>query len=292
MLSGFDWLRRSQTGAELLATLKCLETQPELLLHEEELGPPQSALQGPCQRCWIYPRRSSSSQYSGRYCRACQAILNTARQLGQLSRESAVIWGFVNRLPGQLSQGFQDSRVLGTFVQDQNHFLVMLRHRELKPLLQELGLYHGDELKGLAQIFPTVGLSGGASMGDVLCRIIHYEANFPMDRLRVRFYARPYQVLIPHVFDRKGVLTFDLAEFLSVLEMAAVFRTLLQPDEQHMLHELLLIDDSAETQFYWGRLMGLLNNQAKDMLSAWGIRQWSKDRITLLYNLMDYVAYY
>jgi hypothetical protein len=298
MLNGFDWLRRSRTGAELLATLKCLETQPDLLLNEQEIGPPHSALRGPCPRCWVYPRQSFP-QHNVQYCRACQAIVNRSRHLGDVSRESAVVWGFVNRLPRQLSgQGLgavpygQDSSILGSFVQDNNRFLVMLLHRQIKPFLQELVMYHGEELKGLIQIVPTVGVSGDLSMADVLCRVIHYEANFSMDRLRVRFYAKPYQVLIPHVFDRKGVLTFDISDFLSALEMAAVFRTLLQPDEQEMLHDLLRVDDPAEAQFYWGRLMGLLSGQAKDMLSAWNIRQWPKDRIKLLYELMDYVSWY
>ena len=295
MLSGFDWLRRNRTGAELLATLKLLETQPDLLLNPQgaepgqEIGPPHSALRGPCRRCWVYPRQPSS-QHNPHYCRACQAIVNRSRHLGDLSRESIIIWGFVNGLPRQLNG--QESRVLGSFVRDQYHFLVMLRHRELKPFLQELVMYHGEELKGLLQIVPTVGVSGDLSMADVLCRVIHHETVFAMDRLRVRFYAAPYQVLIPHVFDRKGVLTFDISDFLSVLEMVAVFRTLLQPDEQKMLHDLLTIDDPAEAQFYWGRLMGLLNSQAKDMLSAWNIRQWPRDRVKLLYELMDYVAFY
>ncbi len=182
--------------------------------------------------------------------------------------------------------------MLGSFVQDQNRFLVMLRHRDLKPFLQELVLYHGDDLKGLLQIAPTVGVSGNLSMADVLCRVIHYETTFSMDRLRVRFYARPYQVLFPRLLERKGILTFDISDFLSVLEMAAIFRTLLLPDQQQMLRQLLTIDDPAEAQFYWGRLMGLLNQPAKDMLSAWNIRQWPPDRVKLFYELMDYVAYY
>jgi hypothetical protein len=295
MLNGFDWLRRSLSGAEILATLKCLETRPDLLLHEAEIGPPPSALRTPCQRCWIYPRQPTrSGRHPAQYCQGCQAIINTARHLGDLSRESAVIWGFVNRLPDQLGLRRPNSRLLGAFTPDPNHFLVMLRHRELKPFLQELVMYHGDEIKGLLQILPTVGLGRGLHMGDLLCRVAYHEANFSLDRLRVRFYAKPYQVLRPHLLDRKGLLTFDMAEFLSALEMVAVFRTLLQPHEQQMLHELLTHtrDDPAEAQFYWGRVMGLLNTPAKDLLSAWGVRQWSKDSIELLYDLMDYVVYY
>lgn len=296
MLNGFDWLRRSQSGAELLATLMCLEAQPDLLLHEAEIGPPLSALRTPCQRCWIYPPLLTP-QHTAQYCPGCQTIVNAARHLGDLSREAAVIWGFVNRVPDRLSSPGPrgpDSRLLGAFVQAPNHFLVMLRHRELKPFLQELMMYHGDDLKGLLQIIPTVGLGRGLHMGDLLCRVAYHEANFSMDRLRVRFYAKPYQVLSPHLLDRKGLLTFDMAEFLNALEMVAIFRTLLRPHEQQMLHELLTHtrDDPAEAQFYWGRIMGLLNTPAKDLLSAWGVRQWPKDSIELLYDLMDYVVYY
>lgn len=297
MLNGFDWLRRSQSGAELLATLKCLETQPDLLLHEAEIGPPPSALHTPCQRCWIYPRQPQHTAHAER-CQGCQIIVEAARHLGGLSRESTVIWGFVNRLPELEVRDWKldASRggVLGAFTPDPNHFLAMLRHRELKPFLQELVMYHGDELKGLLQIIPTVGLGRGLHMGDLLCRVAYHEANFSLDRLRVRFYAKPYQVLRPHLLDRKGLLTFDLPEFLNALDMVSIFRAILQPHEQLMLHELLMRtrDDPAEAQFYWGRAMGLLNTQAKDLLSAWGVRQWSKDSVELLYDLMDYVVYY
>jgi len=220
--------------------------------------------------------------------------MQRARKLGGRSRQSVVIWGFVNRLPRQLMDGqsFRDSRIEGAFVQDASHFLLMLHHHELKACLQELVIYHGNELRGLLQIFPTMGAGGGMSMGDSLCRVIYHEARFPMDRLRIRFYAVPYQVIFPRERDRQGLLTFDVAEFLSVLEMAAVFRTVLRPEEQKVLYELLMVSDPAEEQFYWGRFVGYLGQEAKDMLSAWNIRQWSKDRIKLLYELTDYVAYY
>ncbi len=126
-------------------------------------------------------------------------------------------------------------------------------------------------------------------MGDILCRAIHHEATFPMDQLRVRFYSSPYQLLRPHTRERQGLLTFEVSEFLRLMEMAAVFRALLKPEEQQALHELLDLDDSVEEQFYWGRLVGHLTQEAKDMLSAWRIRTWPENRIKLLYELIDYV---
>jgi hypothetical protein len=291
MLSGFDWLRRSRTGAELLATLEYLTTKPDLIPTGEEIGPPFSALDGPCQRCWIYPRLPSSQQ---NYCQSCRTIMARARKLGHISRQSIVVWGFVNRLSKllRMGEGFYDYHVLGAYVYDENHFLLMMPRRELKPWLQELTIYHGSDLKGLIQLLPTTGARKGMGMGDVLCRAIHHEARFPMDQLRVRFYSAPYQILKPHTREQQGLLTFEVSEFLSLLEMAAVFRTILRPEEQKSLYELMNLEDASEEQFYWGRFMGFLSQEAKDMLNAWRIRQWPKNRIELLYELVDYVAFY
>ena len=291
MLSRFDWVRLSQTGAELLATLQHLAEDPELCSIQQGLGPPLSALSGPCQRCWVYPPPAKKDY--ARYCPTCHDILTRARRLGYLSRHAIVAWGWVNQLPRQLHTGggFQDIHILGTYVHDDAHFLLVLYRQELKSLLQELVLYHGAELKGLIQIIPTVGV-GGASMGELLSWMIHHERRFPMDQLRVRFFSHPYQVFRPHVYDKMGVLTFEITEFLSMLEMAAVFRTILLPREQKMLYELLSMKDAGEARFYWGRLMGYLSQEAKDMLSAWSIRQWPEAQINLFYQLVEYVTFY
>lgn len=291
MLSSFDWLRRSRTGAELLATLECLTIKPDLFPPGEEIGPSFSALDGPCQRCWVYPRLPSSQQH---HCQACQAILYRASKLGYISRQSIVVWGFVSRLSKllRMGEGFSDHHILGAYVHDENHFLLMMPRRELKPWLRELTIYHGLDLKGLLQIFPTTGAGKGVDMADALCRAIHHETRFPMDQLRVRFYSAPHQILKPYTREQQGLLTFEVSEFLSLLEMAAVFRTILRPKEQELLYELVNLEDTSEEQFYWGRFLGFLNQEAKDMLNAWRIRQWSKNRIRLLYELVDYVAFY
>jgi len=292
VLNGFDWLRRSRTGAELLATLRVLEEKPDLF-DKEEVGPPHSALDGPCQRCWIYPR-VPSRRGTSQYCQTCRAILGEAGRLGQVSRRSIIIWGFVNRLPKQLEsgRGFSDSRVLGAYVHAPDHFLVAIHRQELKPWLQELVIYHGAALKGLIQILPTMGMGRGITMGDILCRAVHHEGRFSMDQLRVRFFSAPHQLLIPHERDRRGMLTFEITDFLSLLEMAAVFRTLLRPEAQQALQQLLNLTDASEEQFYWGRFLGYLSPEAKDMLHAWRIRQWPKPRIQLLYELIEYVSFY
>jgi len=290
MLSGFDWLRRSRTGAELLATLEYLTDKPDLFPTRQEIGPPHSALDGPCQRCWVYPRPSSQQIY----CQPCQAILTRARKLGYISRQSIVIWSFVNRLSKQLQmgEGFSDHHIFGAYAHDEHHFMLVMPRRELKDWLQELVIYHGADLKGLVQILPTVGARKGMGMADILCRAVYHEARFPLDQLRVQFYSAPHQILKPHIRDRRGLLTFEVSEFLSLLEMAAVFRTMLHPEEQASLYKLLNLEDTSEEQFYWGRFMGYLSQEAKDMLSAWRIRQWPKNQIKLLYELVDYVAFY
>jgi len=293
MLNSFDWLRRSRTGAELLATLNYLEEKPGLF-DQKEIGPPHSALSGPCRRCWIYPPKPSSKDRTSLYCKPCRAIVTKANRLGRVSRQSIVIWALVNQLPKQLAngEGFHDSRVFSAYVHEQNHFLLMMHRRELKAWLRELAIYYGADLKGLVQILPTAGTGRGIDMGDVLCRAVYQEARFSMDRLRVRFFSAPYQLLRPHTRDQLGLLTFEASEFLSLLEMAAVFRTMLRPEAQRALHTLLNLTDASEEQFYWGRFLGYLDPESKDMLNAWRIRQWPKNRIKLLYELVNYVAFY
>lgn len=290
MLSPFDWLRRSRDSAELLATIRSIEAAPELFGSKEGLGPPHSALAGLCRRCWVYP--SSQPADRPRYCPACQMILEKVYLLAEPARESILIWGYVNQLPRQLQPGqaFQDNGVAATYVHDERRFLVMLSRRSLKPWLQELSFYHGLSLKGLLQIFPTS--ASGSTTGDLLVRIVHQETRFPQDRLRVRFYAHPRQVFRPTRYERQGVLTFEVSSFLNMLEMAAVFRTILVPEERKILYRLLHTANSAEAQFYWGRFLGTLTQEARDMLNAWRIRQWPKPQVTLLYQLVEYVDFY
>ena len=289
MLNRFDWLRQSRTGAELLATLRYFADHSDLPTDKGEIGSPYSALHGPCERCQIYPPAKSKT----RYCATCRAVLSRAWRLGDVSRHASVLWGFVNRLPKQLctGSGFRDSHILGAYSHDDNHFLLMLPRRDLKPWFQELAIYHGADLQGLIQVFPTTG-SRNLNMGEVFCRIAHGESRFPMDRLRVRFFSDPYHVLNPRRFDRQGILTFESAEFLSLLEMASVFRTVLRPREQELLRKILATEDAQEEQLYWGRFLGYLNQKARDMLSAWNVRNWSKPQTRLLYELIDYVVFY
>jgi len=284
MLTRFDWLRRSRTGPELLATLQYLEETPELPTDGIMPGPPPSALSGPCGRCWVYPRAA------GRYCATCQAILDRAWRFRATVLRSVVVWGFVSQLPrSRTGGGGFGGDLLGMYVEDVRHFLLMLSYDSLKPWLEELVLYHGAELKGLLQIFPTTG-GQSAQMGDMLSRIIHQEANFPPDKLRVRFHASIEQVFNPRPYEREGVLTFEVSEFLRTMDLAAVFAAILRLEERKVLYKLLHTADSAQLQFYWGRFHGLLNQEARDMLTGWGVRDWSPHQVSLLYELVDYVA--
>ena len=165
----------------------------------------------------------------------------------------------------------------------------MMRRWWLKPWIQEWVIQHGDDLKGVVQIIPSMAPKSTIGMGDILCRAIHNEIYLPMDRMRVRFYSAPTQVLNTRKRDRQGLLDFEISEFLGLLEMAEVFRILLRPNEQKELFELLTLNDPKEEQFYWGRFLTFLDQRAKDMLAAWNIRKWPRSRIQLLYELVDYV---
>jgi len=286
MLTGFDWLRRSRNGQELLATLTSLAERPDLFAEAGEIGPPPDALQNPCARCWIHPQAGGTHS-----CRICGEILDRSRGLSGLSRSAVVIWGRVDRLPQTLRSGTKapPPHLLGTYIHDAHHFLLMLQRREVKPWLQELVLHTGPELRGVLQIFPTMGPQRGLGMGDVLCWAVHDEASLPMDRLYVRFYSAPWQVPPPHKRDQQQERHFEVSEFVGLLQMAEVFRLLLHPNEQQELFALLTMDDGDGAAFYWGRFLGLLDQRARDMLAAWGIRTWPQTRIRLLYELMKYV---
>lgn len=129
-------------------------------------------------------------------------------------------------------------------------------------------------------------------MGDLLCRVIQEESQFPMDLLRIRFFTEIRQIFVPDSHDQEGTLTFEVTELLGALEMAAVFRSLLHPNEQEQVYEVLKMGNNNEEKFYWGRLLAGLNAEARDMLQAWRIRQWPMVRINLLYKLMRYVEFY
>jgi hypothetical protein len=294
MLAPFDWIRLASTGSELLATLAYLEKHPAITEKAGRRAAPLTALRAPCQRCWTYSRTTPTA----RYCPTCHAIRKQTKAVHRTSRYTTFVWGCVTQLPRQLRDGRRATAVsdpsaltLSTYVHDEHHFLVALRRRKLKLWLQELVLYNGADLKGLIQIFPSTGRKT-PGMHQLLIRIIHHDSRFPPDQLRVRFLAAPHYVFHLHEYDREGVLTFDVADFISILEMASVFRTILLPDEQKMLRTLLKADDMAKAQFYWGRLLNMLNDEAKDMLNAWRVRSWSEAQVDLLYRLSDYVNYY
>jgi len=290
MLKPFDWLRLCSNGTELIATLEYQTAEPEIFPDMQDVGPPVSAFIKPCRRCRVYLPLACSGR---NYCKACMAITARTLRLGQKSRHSVVIWAYVNILPKGLKTrtGFYQEHKIDYYINDDHHFLLVMDRRRIKPWLQELILYHGSDLKGLIQIFPTCGKGKRDSMGDVLCKAVHLDARFPMDQLRIRFYSNPFQLFMPRARDEKGILTFEITEFMRWLEMTTVLRSLLRPDEQEMLFKVLDIKDNKEIQFYWGRFLGCLNQEAKEMLAAWNIKQWSKNQVILIRELIDYVVY-
>lgn len=286
MLALYDWLRRCRTGGELLSTLKQAQERPEIFF-SDEIGPPLTLFDRPCRRCWIYPRTDNGNSP---YCEACHVMAQGLARVRKLPHITVLVWGFVNQVPKRLCPPSSPTcQIFGTYVVDDQRFLVALERSGLKPWLQELLLYHGNNLKGLLQIFPTTGDQSRGCMGDVLAKAAHIEARHGLDMLRVRFFTNAYQLFIS---DRQAEgPTFDASEFMRLLEMAVVFRSLLQPEGQQMLYELFDLKGFQEEQFYWGRFMSFLSPESRDMLDAWKIRQWPKPQVRLLYDLLDYVRY-
>lgn len=285
MLDAFDWLRRSENGAELIATIGALKPGAGLFLDEPKMGLPVHGIDGPCKRCWIFPRLPGLS-----YCEVCHTIQTESRRLGSISRECLLIWGHVNFLPDSV-KGVDDQNktdVLAIFVQDENHFLTVIRGHGLNGWLREIILHHGSDLKGLFTIFPTTGKKQTFTMGDILCRVIHHDSRFPMDQLRIRFFSKPGQLKAPHLRENEGILTFEAAVFLGILEMAVAFRSRLNTKELEMVRGMIGLKDNNERAFYWGRMIGVLSIETRNMLSDWNFRQWPENKMKLLCDLAAY----
>jgi hypothetical protein len=290
MLNSFDWLRLAFTGAELLATLDCIVHEPDVL-SGGSLGAPLSALDGPCERCRYHARLANDS-----LCAGCRAILTRRKRYTAVARHVVLVWGCVNRLPRALRKlelGGQTAvfspNGSGVYIAGARRFLQVVVRRELQSWLHDLLLYDGGALTGSLQIFPTTGANRNLCMNDLVVRIVERETVSGQDQLRVRFYGAPYHVLNHYSLEQEGLLTFGAADFLGMLEMAVVFRQMLHPREQDMLRELLNIDDLNQEQFYWGRFLGMLSREARDMLHAWQVRQWSREQARLFYELLGYV---
>lgn len=290
MLQPFDWVRKSRTGAELIATIRYLSEISGIYEQSmPNLGTPVSALDRPCIRCWLYERESGYN-----YCRICQRILIYASRSRDASLNSAVLWAAVNHIPDMVTNANTRSSktTYSTFIHpDNKRFLILIHRLSLMQWFMDLFVYHGDEIKGLFQIFPTIGATSRCTMGDLIVRAAYYDSYFPHDMLRVRFFYSPFDLLNPSQREAKGMLTFEIKDFFRMMESASIFRTLIKPQEQDILLQLAKLEDINEERFYWGRIMGLLSPEAKDMLTAWDFRQWPASRIRLLYELLNYVPF-
>jgi hypothetical protein len=211
-------------------------------------------------------------------------VLEESRKNNHIIHRLSVVWGYVNNLPNLKQQ-----RILGHYVVDAQRFLLILPRQAVKPWLQDLLLESGLGMRGLMQIFPTQIGGPNIGMGDILCRAIHHEANLPRTHLWIRFYSAAFQLVNPQRRSNEGILSFEAAEFLSLMDMAEIFRALLRPEQQQILHELLDIDDTEEQAFHWGRFIRNLDQDANDMLASWQVRSWPPNKVKLLYELVNYV---
>jgi hypothetical protein len=285
MLNPYDWIRRCQSGSELLAILHLLEHPPEddeieLDWYTEDApAGPAGAVQSSCFRCRVCPRPPHAE-----YCHTCHTIAEYGKRYTKYIRRISVVWGYMTQIPP-----LGGKEILGRYIVDDYRFLLLLSRQTLKSWLQQFVLQTNPDLHGLLQIFPTIGSGGNIGMGDVLCRASHHEANMPMNQLWVRFFSAPYQLVNPKQRNEEGILSFELGEFLRLMDMAEIFCTVLTYEQQRNLHDLFKVNVQAEQAFHWGRFARQLDQRARDMLTGWNIRQWPENKIKLLYELVDYV---
>lgn len=285
MLTQFDWLRLCRSGKELLASMYLFRQGMRPAALKMERAAPYSALDGACHRCGWYAR-----QRPGLYhCAFCSVVHRRSFKFDQISRRAVLIWGRASHLPTRLTIKRKPYDKL-CYIHDDQNFLLALPRRILKEWCQELIIYEGEKIQASLQIFPTIGSTAPLSMGESLCWVHHHSSYFPLNGCKVRFHPSVHDTLKPHVRDRQGILSFDIADFVSLLDFVQVFRIYLKPAQQNELFTLLTDVKPDERHFYWGRFLGSISQDARDMLVGWELRRWPPERLRLLHDLLRYVT--
>lgn len=290
MLTELDWILLSRNGYELFATLKILATQPDLFETAAEIGPTHSATADLCRRCWTY---AGTSKYRAKpCCPICHNIQTYAKRFGVHAQDAIAIWGSVD-MPAKECRNLADVLRRGSivsYVHDDRHFLSMIFRRRLKTWIENILLYRPD-MAGHLVIFPPRS-NRYICTGDTMARILYAAPDYPTDRLWIYFYDKVFHLFSANRSNKQSVPIYDIGTFKGLLEAAAVFRSLLTPNIQEAVHELLHLKNNHEECFYWGRLLNLLKPEAVCMLEAWRFRHWPKSQLNLFFNLMNYVEYY
>lgn len=295
MLSTFDWLRRSRSGPELLATLSLLATgelkQPLKAMVESKLmGPPLTLFERPCQRCWVYPPVSLEPPW---LCRTCRQIVDAADNghFKQVCIQSVVVWGTVNRHPKILdARHLAVVPVFGQFSPDENHFLIVVYQKDLLTWLKELALYDSSRVSGVLQVFPTIRSGANAGFSQLFTLAAALQDSSPSRDLRVLLNPRPSYLLDSQMRKTLTDRNLALAEAIQMLEMVRAIRSLFGPVEQEHLMSLARMPAGQEQQFYWGRFMGNLSSEARDFIETWQLRHWPVERLKLLYDLKPFMV--
>lgn len=286
MLSTYEWLCRSRSGADLLAGLRYFQASGT---GASVPAPPRSALRPVCGVCNVFEAGVGQPTL----CPTCAAIKEEKARLGYFVdiRILRCVLGHASKPPWHLrgrktpSLAHADAIAL-----EDGYFLLILRGYDVVPWMSELVLEHGEDYSARLQIFPTIG-GGRLLMGDCL-RLAYFR-----DQLQARRHSPPGLELICHanVFDllpgkkkQGGLFCYGGGEFLRLANMMALFRRLLGPEEQEELNRALA-DMHANRHFYYGRLLARLSPEARDMLETWNVLQWSPEQFRRFRFLFAFV---
>lgn len=278
MFTPINWLRLVNSGRELYNTISLLNQSADLF-SSGQVGAPYNGIDYPCKRCNFYARISHTESY----CPACDAVM---RKRPPTNDYFFVLWGAVNQITEQTLQ-IQRGKV---YAVDEQHFILTAHARSLRPWLEQIALYYGHEWLGYLQICATVGKGYKPSLSEILTTIIASDKTYPHDKLRLRWYSRPWQVLIEDPA-LAAYQTFDLPGLLQHFEMASLYRSTFMPDIQQTIAQIGSIKDSQEAQFLWSRLLVQLSTEQADLINLWRMRNWSPARHELLQSTLDYVVY-
>lgn len=284
MLALFDYICRCKTGSELYGALK-IKNQIKQHLDDQNIGVPCTAVYGPCQRCWIY-----DCNVGEEYCPLCNSILEHSQGHNLVFQDITLIWYDFDLFPTSIEKILPEDHI-GFIPLNYRSGLIMCMRSSIQNWLRSLTLKYGSLIKGLLQIFPTMGQGNIVGMGDILSTAKSQSKSLQFNNLWVRFYPEAWQLLDTKRREELGILTFEISDFISLIEKSKIYKEVIPNRFRNDIFELITKQDIDSESYYWGKLKRSLNKKAIDLIDSWKLKNWDKNKVELLYELSNYTTY-
>ena len=185
-------------------------------------------------------------------------------------------------------EDFLPKNVIGHIDLDYRSGLIMCYRKDIQSWLQDLVLFYGESLKGMLEIFPTMGQGSIIGMGDILSTAKHEASSLSYNKMWIRFYPESWQLLETKKRHDNGILTFSLSEFIAFIEKANVFKEIIPYRFRSDIYDLIVNSNIKSESYYWGKLKRSLNKKSIDLIDSWQLKAWNKEQLEILYELSNY----